>query len=408
MDLQEAYRQVMKERDFGGKPPLNRFAAIVGAGQTGFGDYPEVSAAELFAEAYQEAAKSVDSGFEDSVIEAMYIGHVGIGGCQIGNVSAALADCVGLTGIPSFRVENACASSGFALLSAVQGILSSQYDVVVAGGVEKMRDIPLVRARNWLEADVEHEKFAGITFAGLYALMATRYMHEYNVEKKYLSMVSVKNHRHAAQNPKAQFRREITLDEALNSPSIAYPLNLYDTCPTSDGASAVIVVNAKLANKFTDTPIYIMGVGAGTDTVALSDREEITNLKATREAARQAYKSSGVKPKDIDVAEVHDCFTIAELMAYEDLGFADKGLGWTLVRDDVTSLAGRIPVNASGGLKAKGHPIGATGTGQTYEIFNQLRGTVERHSRQVKDPEIGLSHNLGGSGATATVFIYGR
>ncbi len=389
---------------------MKRYAAVVGAGQTKYGDLPEMSVREIFAEAYREALESVEKGLAPKEIDSLYVGTLGVGGYQIGNVSAALADYVGLNGIPSFRVENACASSSFALLSAVQGVLSSDYDVVLVAGAEKMRDLSSTRTRYWLgvSGDMEYERLSGMTFAGHYALMANRYMYEHKVDKQYLSMVSVKNHKHGALNPKAQFQREITLEEALKAPTLAYPLNLYDACPTSDGASALVVVKAELAKKFTDTPVYITGFGAGSDTLALHDREDLTSVKAARIAANKAYRLAQIKPKDIDVAEVHDCFTIAELMAYEDLGLAEKGKGWTLVRDGATTLSGNIPVNPSGGLKAKGHPIGATGTGQAYEIFSQLRGAAAKPQRQVQDAETGLTHNVGGSGATATVFIYNR
>lgn len=389
---------------------LARYAAIVGAGQTKFGDHPELSVKELFAEAYREALDSVNKGLNQKEIQAFYVGTLGVGGYQIGNISAALADHVGLNGVATFRVENACASSSFALLSAVQGILSSQYDIVLVAGVEKMRDMSSERAKYWLgvSGDTEYERLAGMTFAGHYAIMATRYIHEYGVDKEYLSMIAVKNHHNGSLNPKAQFQRAVTLEEALNAPSLAYPLNLYDACPTSDGASVVILVKPELAERFTDTPVYISGFGAGSDTLALYEREDLTGLKATRIAAKQAYKMAGIKPNNIDLAEVHDCFTIAEMMAYEDLGFAEKGKGWMLVEDGSTQLSGCIPVNPSGGLKAKGHPIGATGTAQTYEVFHQLRGTAEGPSRRIQEAETGLSHNVGGSGATATVFIYQR
>ncbi|MBI4257608.1 MAG: thiolase domain-containing protein [Thaumarchaeota archaeon] len=389
---------------------MKRLAAIVGAGQTRFGDHPDLSVKELFAEAYREALGSVDKGLDAKKIKALYVGTLGVGGYQIGNVSAALADHVGLRDVAAFRVENACASSSFALLSAVQGILSSQYDVVLVAGVEKMRDMSSDRAKYWLgvSGDTEYERLAGMTFAGHYAIMATRYMHEHSVDKKYLSMIAVKNHYNGSLNPKAQFQKAISLEEALKAPSLAYPLNLYDACPTSDGASVLIVVKAELAKKFTDTPVYVTGFGAGSDTLALHDREDLTGLRATRMAADQAYQLARIKSGDIDFAEVHDCFTIAEIMAYEDLGFAKRGKGWLLADDGSTKLSGRIPVNPSGGLKAKGHPIGATGAAQTYEIFHQLRGTADNPSRQVKGAEMGLSHNVGGSGATATVFIYQR
>ena len=221
-------------------------------------------------------------------------------------------------------------------------------------------------------------------------------------------MVAVKNHKYGADNPKAQLQRTITLDQANKSPTVCHPLHLFDCCPTSDGASAAILCNAEIAGKFTDTPVQVLGVGAGTDRLALFQREDFTTLKATERAAKQAYEMAHLDPKDINFAEVHDCFTIAEILAYEDLGFCKKGEGGKLIEEEQTYIGGRIPVNASGGLKAKGHPIGATGVGQIYEIVNQLRGETDKKTRQVPNARVGLAHNIGGSGATATVHILGR
>ena len=221
-------------------------------------------------------------------------------------------------------------------------------------------------------------------------------------------MVAVKNHKYGAENPKAQLQRAITLEQATKSAVVCDPLRLFDCCPTSDGASAAILCEATMAKRFTESPVRVLGTGAGTDRLALFLRDDFTTLRASTSASKQAYDMAKVEPKDINLAEVHDCFTIAEIMAYEDLGFCKKGEGGPLIEEGQTYIGGRIPVNVSGGLKAKGHPIGATGVGQIYEITKQLRGKTEKRSRQVPDAKLGLAHNVGGSGATAVVHILGR
>jgi acetyl-CoA C-acetyltransferase len=221
-----------------------------------------------------------------------------------------------------------------------------------------------------------------------------------------MAMVAVKNHHHGSLNPKAHMQKEVTLETALSSRIIAWPLKLYDCSLITDGASCLILTKPDLAKKYTDTPIHIIGSGQASDTIGIYEREQFTSLTAAKLAAKKAYEMANVKPEDISVAEVHDCFTIAEIIAYEDLGFCKPGEGGRLAENGETKLGGRIPVNTSGGLKAKGHPVGATGTAQAYEIYLQLTGQAEK--RQVKDAEIGLTHNVGGSGATATVHIYRR
>jgi acetyl-CoA C-acetyltransferase/acetyl-CoA acyltransferase len=271
-----------------------------------------------------------------------------------------------------------------------------------------MRELTPDRVRYWLgvSGDTEWERLAGMTFAGVYALMAQRHIHQHGTTEEQMHMVAVKNHKYGAENPKAQLRRAITLDQAIRSATVCHPLRLFDCCPTSDGASAAILCSAEIAKKFTDTPVKVLGVGAGTDRLALFQREDFTTLNASAHAAGQAYRMAHLEPKDISLAEVHDCFTIAEIMAYEDLGFCRKGEGGKFVEDGQSYIGGRVPVNTSGGLKAKGHPIGATGVGQIYEITKQLRVKAEK-SRQVPNPRVGLAQNVGGSGATATVHILG-
>ncbi|MUV56197.1 thiolase domain-containing protein [Halogeometricum sp. CBA1124] len=382
-----------------------RDVAIVGAGQTPYGAHPRQSIKELFATAYDAMVESVDRAYDPDEVDAAHVGSLGVGGYQLGITGASVTSHIGLTGVPVQRVENACASGGFALLNAVQAVGSGVHDAVLAGGVEKMLDLSGDRSKYWLgvSGDTEYERLAGTTFAGVYAIIAQRYLAETDAEHEHLSKVAVKNHENGALNPKAQFQREVSLEKAAGAPEIADPLNLYDACPTTDGAACALVVPADEATRYTDDPVYVTGFGGGSDYLALHDRETIVSLPAVREAADAAYERAGVSPSDVDLAEVHDCFTIAELLAYEDLGFADSGEGWRLVDEGATDRDGDLPVNTSGGLKAKGHPLGATGVGQVVELFEQLRG--EADERQA-DGDVALSHNVGGSGGAATVFVY--
>lgn len=389
-----------------------REVALIGAGHSRYGDFPEKGLKELFAEAYKELLSSVDKGIDPGDIEAAYIGSLSAGsGFQLGQMSPLLTAYVGLPHIPSARIENACASGGYALLAAVCAVAAGKYRVVLAGGVEKMRDLSSHKGRYWLgiSGDTEYERLAGSTFPGIYAAMATRYMVEYGLEHRHLAKIAVKNHRWGAQNPKAQFQREINLETAENGVEVAYPFNIWDCCSTTDGAAAVLVTDATLAHQFTDNPVFIIGCGAGTDHLAIHDRETLTSLKAAVRAAREAYKEAGLKPEDIGFAEVHDCFTIGEVLAYSDLGFCEVGRDTLrFIEEGDNDLGGRIPVNLSGGLKAKGHPLGATGIGQAAEVFNQLRGQAKKPSRQLSGVDTALTHNVGGSGGSATVFIYRR
>jgi acetyl-CoA C-acetyltransferase len=255
-----------------------------------------------------------------------------------------------------------------------------------------------------MASDYPFEQWHGITFPALFALMATAHMHEYGTTERQMAQVAVKNHYHGSLNPKAQMQKEITLENALASRMVASPLKLYDCSLITDGASCIILTKPKLAARFTDQPVHIIGTGQASDTIGLYERQTLTSLLSAKLAAKTAYDMAAVTPDDIDVAEVHDCFTSAEIIAYEDLGFCPAGEGGKLAENGETRLSGRMPVNTSGGLKAKGHPVGATGTAQAYEVYLQLTGQAER--RQVKNARVGLTHNVGGSGATATVHIY--
>lgn len=383
--------------------------AMVGAGQTKFGNHP-LGLKGMWSEAVEKAFSSVDNDCSPSMVEEAFIGSIAFGGSQLGNTAALLTEHSGMDGVSVRRVENACASSGFALRDAWMTIKSGQADIVVAGGIEKMNDLSAERKRYWLgvSGDTEWERLAGLTFPGTYALTARRYFHEFESTHDDLVHVSVKNHMHGLDNEMAHLRKDVSFEKARSGAMVADPLTLYDCCPTSDGASAVILVADHLAHQFTDTPIWVKGSGAGSDKLALHDRPSLTQLRATQLASQKAYSLANLQPNQIDLAEVHDCFTIAEVLATEDLGFAKRGEGGIFARNGQGRRnEGDVTVNASGGLKSKGHPLGATGTGQAVEVFKQLRHQVEP-TRQVRDAEIGLTHNVGGSGATCAVHIFGR
>ncbi|MBX5328667.1 MAG: thiolase domain-containing protein [Candidatus Bathyarchaeota archaeon] len=387
-----------------GKP----LVSIVSAGLSKFGKLEGLYAREIFAEAAKEAFDRCPNLNPKKDIQALFIGHMGESYEHQGHTGATMAEWAGLLHVPATRTEAACASSGAALRAAIYAVLSGLADVVMVGGVEKMTHRSTAEVTEYLAmaSDYPFEQWHGITFPGLYALMATAHMHKYGTTEKQLAAVAVKNHYHGSLNPKAHMQKEITPENALSSRVIAWPLKLYDCSLITDGASCLILTKPELAKKYTDTPVHIIGSGQASDTIGLYERESFTSLAAARLAAKKAYEMADVKPENIDVAEVHDCFTIAEIIAYEDLGFCKPGGGGQLAEKGETKLGGRIPVNTSGGLKAKGHPVGATGTGQAYEIFLQL--TRQADKRQVKNAEIGLTHNVGGSGATATVHIYRR
>ena len=383
-----------------------RDVAIIGVGLTKFGELWDKSFRNLITEAGTKAI--LDAGIEGKEIDALYVGSMSPGrfvGQE--HVGALVVDSSGLSimNIPATRVESACASGGMALRQAYIAVASGMHDIVVVGGVEKMTDVVGGEATNILAmaADQEWEAFFGVTFPALYAMIARRHMYEYGTTREQLAMVAVKNHENGLLNPHAQFHRKITVDDVLNSPKVADPLTLLDCSPISDGAAALILAPLDKAKEYTDKIVKIIGSGQASDSLALHGREDICTLKATVEAGRQAYKQAGIEPKDIDVAEVHDCFTIAEILAMEDLGFVKKGEGGKAVEEGRTRIDGDIPINPSGGLKAKGHPVGATGIAQAAEIVLQLRGEADK--RQVKDAEIGLTHNIGGSGASCVVHI---
>ena len=382
-------------------------AAIVAAGMSKFGVRRGLYWRELFLEALAEVLERCPNLDLKKDVQAVYVGMMCESFERQGHSGPTIAAWVpDLKFKPIIRTEAACASSGAALRFALMSIMSGLYDVVLVAGVEKMTNRTTPEVTEFLAgaADFHFEVWNGLTFPGFYALLATRHMKLYGTTEEDLARIAVKNHRNGAKNPKAHFQKEITIEEALKSRVIAWPLKLYDCCPITDGAAIIVLTKPELARKFTDTPVYIIGQGFATDSILAIEKDyETVTLWATVYAAREAYKMAGIEPKDVDVAEVHDCFTITELVTYEDLGFCKKGEGAKLIREGIVELGGKPTVNPSGGLKCKGHPVGATGIAQLYEIYLQLTGQAEK--RQVPNAKIGLAHNIGGCGASCVVTI---
>ncbi|MDD1653884.1 MAG: thiolase domain-containing protein [Methanomicrobiales archaeon] len=383
-----------------------RDVAVIGIGCTPFGEHWGTSFRDLFIQAGALALE--DAGLSGEQIDAMYVGNMSAGRfIEQEHIGALIADYSGMASrhIPATRVEAACASGGLSFRQAVIAVASGMEDVVVAAGVEKMTDVGTGTSVDTLAgaADREWEGFVGATFPGLYAMIATDYMHRYPLTREQLALVAVKNHANGAKNPIAQFRQEITVETVLRSPLVADPLRLFDCSPITDGAAAVVVAPLDRAREFTDRFVKVRASAQASDTITLHDRADISRLDATVAAGRWALKDAGLTHRDIDLVEVHDCFTIAEICAIEDLGFCRKGDAGRLTEEGVTALDGDLPVNTSGGLKACGHPVGATGIKQVCEVVQQLRG--EAGKRQVPDAAIGMTHNVGGTGATVAVHI---
>lgn len=417
------------------KRKLGRGVAVVGAGVGKFGAFPRHDSRDLFAEAFRELRASVDNGFDPEEIEALYLGNYSSDLFEHqGHLAPIAVDWVGLTPRAALRVEDACASGGVALRQAILAVASGIYDVVLAGGVERMTALPTEAVTDALATagDVLYEFSAGFTFPGFYAAMATAYAARYGMPYEALMEVARKNHAHGALNDKAQFGMTIRaimdrriakarekggpvpswgdeldfLRDPGANPPVAWPLRLFDCSPITDGAAALLVVAENVARRYTNRPLRVLGTGQASD-ACLYGRTDLTSLRAAREAAAQAYAMAGVTPAQIKLAEVHDCFTIAEVLATEDLGFFVPGAGWRAASDGETRRDGRIPVNSSGGLKAKGHPVGASGVAQVVELWKQMRG--EAGPRQVgHDVDLALAHNVGGTGQTCVVHIFGR
>ena len=380
-----------------------RDVAIIGVGMMKWGEIWKKSLRDIFVEA---AINAIDDANVDK-IDSMYVGCMS-GGLFVGqeHLGSMLADYLGQKHIPAARVESACASGGLAVKLGYLEVASGMSNIVLAGGVEKMTDVDGAGATAALAtaADQEYEVYNGATFPGLYAMIARAHMDKYKTTREQLAKVAVKNHKNGLNNPNAQFHLKISVDDVVNSVMVADPLRILDCSPITDGASAVIMCDLETAKKISKkAPVRILGVGHATDSIALHSRKDFTTINSTVVAAQQAYKMANVKPADINVAEVHDCFTIAEVVVSEDLGFFDKGKGGRAVADGRTEIGGEIPINPSGGLKSKGHPVGATGVAQVVEITEQLRGDAGK--RQVENAKIGLTQNMGGSGGSSIVHI---
>lgn len=377
--------------------------SVLGVATTKFGELWNISPRELARDVFSRALSG--SNIKAEEIDALFVGNMLSGNLgNQANLGSLYAEELGVF-VPAFRIEGACASGGLALHNAINSILAGQYKTVLVLGVEKMTDHIQDDITNALmSAGSDEERMAGVTFPGLYALMAKAYMQEYGVNEELLASVPVKNHYHGSFNPKAQFQTPITVEQVLKSGKIADPLKLLDCSPISDGASAIVITGDEKMIKHHPNPVKIIASEVATDSLSLVDRKSITSLSSVVSAANKAYKKTGLAHSDIDVAEIHDCFSIAEVIATEDLGFSKRGQGARDIASGKFNLGkGKIITNPSGGLKACGHPVGATGIKQIVEIAEQLRG--EAGKRQVEKAKIGLAHNVGGSGAVAVIHI---
>lgn len=373
-------------------------------GKTAFGAFPDRDLRSLAVEAGQKAL--ADAHVEPGAVEAFFLGNFA-GPSFVGqnHLAPYVASALGITDVPATRFEAACASSGAAFYHAVSCVAAGLHDIVVVAGVEKMTSQPTPKVTEILAGagDMSSEGKAGATFPALFAMIARRHMYQYGTTREQLAAVAVKNHANGAKNPLAHMRKVITIEQALAGKPVSDPLTVYDCSLISDGAAAVVLAPLDRAREFTDKLIKVRGIAQTSDMLALDEKEDITTFRALQTAAAKAYKMAGVKSSDVEFAEVHDCFTIAEILAIEDLGFVRKGEGGPYTQSGATCLHGERPVNASGGLKSKGHPVGATGVGQICDLMQQIRG--EAGERQVRRHSLGLAQNLGGSGATCVVSI---
>ena len=377
--------------------------AVVGAGLIKFGELFDQSYEQMASGAFESVLASVDKGIERSAIDAVIVatqrgslwGQEGIGGNTI-------PSALGISGVACTRVENACPSGSDAFRIGAMAVASGVHDVVLVIGVEKMRDKSTEEGLLSRAASGHPIYNRGETAPVLFAPFATRHMHEFGTTREMLAAVAVKNHHNGTLDPYAHFQSEVTVEQVLASPPVCSPLHLLDCCPQTDGAAAMILVSAERAAEFTDSPVYVSGFGVATDHPALHEKSSFVSLPATVAAAERAYAMAGVGPDDIDFAEVHDCFTITEILDIEDLGFVDKGKGGIATIEGETALDGRLPVNPSGGLLAKGHPIGASGVAQLTELWWQLRGEAGQRQVEVRNG-YGLQHNVGGRGSGVAV-----
>ena len=379
-----------------------RTVAMVGAGMTDFGELFGLGLKDMVPMAVTEAVSSVDKGFDRADIQAAWFGELV---STDGFAAGILADACGLLDIPVSRLENACATGNDAVRHGTMAVASGMYDVVLVVGADKVRETS-ARTTFWdwmgMTRDQAWDFPLGLVAPANFALHVSRYLHESGATREHLARVAVKNHRHGVSNPKAQMRLEITIEQVLNAPMVVEPFGLYDCTPQSDGAAAVLLVAEDVVDRYTDRPVWVRGVGLGVDRVMHAHKADMTTFPPTVKAAKAAYAMAGIEPSDIDVAEVHDCFTGVELIDYEDLGFCERFGAAKFIEAGETTIGGRVPVNPSGGLKAKGHPPGATGVAQCFEIFEQLRGTA---NLQVDGARWGLAHNIGGPTAVSAITI---
>jgi acetyl-CoA C-acetyltransferase len=417
------------------KRKLGRGVTVVGAGMSKFGMFQDKDSKDLFVEAFAEMLSSVDKGLDPNDIDALYVGNFANDFfIQQSHWGPILSDTIGLTPKPATRTEGACASSALAVREGVFAIASGFYDVVLVGGVEEMSKCSTETIAEGLAlAAVPYEVRVGFTCPGVFGTIATAYFEQYGASHRNLMDVTIKSHNNAPLNPKAQFPYSIRdmmdkriakaksfgdalpqwedekdfLADPRANPSIAWPMHLFDCCPISDGASCLLLVAEELAKNFSDDPLHVVGIGQGSGR-GLHAAPSLTSFEATKMAAAEAYGMSGLKPDDIQFAEVHDCFSIAEILHIEDLGFFKAGEGYKAVSEGLTTLDGPKPINTSGGLKCKGHPVGATGISQIIEVWNQLKNKAGKRQIPNKDLKFGAAHNLGGTGGTSTLTILER
>ena len=380
--------------------------AIIGIGHGKFGVRSDASLRELSFEAVKACLDDAGVGLKE--VESMVTGIAGDEFAIALQPSAQVHDYIGFHPKPNFRVEGACATGSMALRTGWMNVASGLADLVLVVGVEKMTEVPTSLATDIMGrgGDATWEYPFGTTFPGYYAMIANAHMAEFGTTEEQLAMVAVKNHYYGSLNPYAHMQKPITLDKALASFTVAHPLKLFDCSLITDGAAAVLLASEEKAKALSKKPVWVAGLGLATDTMRIGDRKSLTSILSSREAAKAAYRMAGVGPSNINVATVHDCFTIAEIVAYEDLGFCEKGEGGKLIQEKETYAGGKIPVNVDGGLKSKGHPLGSTGVSMAIEITKQLRG--EAGERQVKNAETGLTHNVGGTGQVVAVHIFRR
>ena len=389
-----------------------RKVAIIGVGHSKFGNRNDVNVAELTFEAVKPSLE--DAGITAKDVEFMALGSAGAGAwCEELIPAVVAAEYCGLKKPGLVRCEAACASGSAAFFTAYSAIASGQAEIAMALGVEKMKEVDTPTAMEWIGRAGyylwEFHNF-GLTFPAYYALYANAHMAKFGTTEEDLALVAVKNHKYGAMNPVAHLQKQITIDDVLSSTVIASPLKLFDCCPITDGSASVILASEEKVKELgIDTPVWVAGIGYSSGTANMSKRPDYVGLDASVKAAQMAYKKAKVTPDQIEFATVHDCFTIAEIMAYEDIGFCKKGEGAKLIREGQTEIGGKIPVNMDGGLKAKGHPIGTTGCSMIYEVTKQLREETIEKSRQVPLKNyIGLAHNVGGTGHYCYVTILRR